>query len=134
MIGTDRVGLHQRHDHEASAERERPDLQRRPRQRERAPDGRHGRGQPPRLDAQRSTRESPGQQLGGAAADQHEHQPRPREGCRGAPGERVSEHPPAAQAGRAHPDRPGDADPGKDRHSGDDCARAGTRAAQPGGG
>ncbi len=114
VVGADRVGLHQRHDHEAAPEGERADLQGRPRERSHAgrlrctcqqrPEGAGARGEAAcehRQSRQRGdrpglragVRERGAGELGGAAGEQHQHEPRAGEGRAERAGEGVQRAP-----------------------------------------
>ena len=124
VVAVDRVRLHQRHDHEAAAVRERADLERGPRERASPPPACAREERERRADAGPRPRDAG--DLDEPAAEQHEHEPGADRRRRGAARERVGE-PSGALRPRARPARPGERQPGLHRDGGD--GRAGARAA-----
>ena len=127
------VALHERDDHEAAAERERADLQRRPRQRAQPAGARGDRsGGRPAVEVQAACDDPAAHQLQRAAAEQDEHEPGPGERRGHAAGQAVGDDPAAVGPARAAPPhRRQQAPPGEHRHRGDRRARAQSDAAQP---
>ena len=129
VVGADRVGLHQRHDHEAASERERAHLERRPQQRAQPPRGRDGCQRGPGLHRRARGSVAAQEQLDPAAGEQHQHQPRPGHRGGDAGGKRIGRDSGAPGPSRARPDRAADVEPGADGHRGD--RGAGTHPGSP---
>jgi hypothetical protein len=131
VVSAHRICLHQRHDHEATAEGKRADLEGRPCERIGPAGLGDGGEQRPNVKTNKLSGEASQHELNRAAREQDEHEPGASHSGGSSAGQRIREHPHASCLVRAKPDRKGDAEAGSDCHGSNCCAGAHTGSAYP---